>query len=129
MVDVYRHRTKGCVVAHCVGTTWTAEFLVRNMKHSEDKKGCNVYCELSPEARDMVKSIPRDEGRITAVRRMQSARITFGAPQVLIVVGRDAFGNHQQADKLLAQPFLVKVTLGTSGQGTITTAEHALTSG
>jgi integrase len=38
--------------------------LVRDMKHPGDKKGNNVYCELTPEARAIIKSMPRDEERI-----------------------------------------------------------------
>jgi len=38
--------------------------LVRDMKHPGDKKGNNVYCELTPEALAIVKSMPRDEERI-----------------------------------------------------------------
>lgn len=35
--------------------------LVRDMKHPEDKKGNNVYCELPPESLAIIKSMPRDE--------------------------------------------------------------------
>jgi integrase len=34
------------------------------MKHPGDKKGNNVFCELSPEAIAIVKSMPRDEEQI-----------------------------------------------------------------
>jgi integrase len=38
--------------------------LVRDMKHPGDKKGNNVYCELTPEALTIIQSIPRDDERI-----------------------------------------------------------------
>jgi integrase len=38
--------------------------LVRDMKHPGDKKGNNVYCELTPGAIAIVKSMPRDEEQI-----------------------------------------------------------------
>ena len=38
--------------------------LVRDMKHPGDKKGNNVYCELTPEALKIIKSMPRDDARI-----------------------------------------------------------------
>src|SRR5690242_20854239 len=38
--------------------------MVRDMKHPGDKKGNNVYCELPPEALAIIKSMPRDGGRI-----------------------------------------------------------------
>jgi integrase len=38
--------------------------LVRDMKHPGDKKGNNVYCEVPPEARAIIDSMPRDNERI-----------------------------------------------------------------
>jgi integrase len=38
--------------------------LVRDMKHPGDKKGNNVYCELTPEALTIIQSILRDDERI-----------------------------------------------------------------
>ena len=38
--------------------------LVRDMKHPGDKKGNNVYCELTPEALKIIQSMPRDDERI-----------------------------------------------------------------
>jgi integrase len=38
--------------------------LIRDMKHPDDKKGNNVYCELPPEALAIVRSMPRSEDRI-----------------------------------------------------------------
>jgi integrase len=38
--------------------------LVRDMKHPEDKKGNNVYCELPPEALAVIKSMPRAKPEI-----------------------------------------------------------------
>jgi integrase len=38
--------------------------LVRDMKHPGDKKGNNVYCELPPEALNVINSLPRSEERI-----------------------------------------------------------------
>jgi integrase len=38
--------------------------LVRDMKHPGDKQGNNVYCELPPEALDIVRSMPRAADKI-----------------------------------------------------------------
>jgi integrase len=38
--------------------------LVRDMKHPGDKKGNNVYCELTPEALRIIQSTPREDERI-----------------------------------------------------------------
>ena len=38
--------------------------LVRDMKHPGDKKGNNVYCELTPEALAIIQSISREDERI-----------------------------------------------------------------
>ena len=38
--------------------------LVRDMKHPGDKKGNNVYCELTPEALAVVQSMPKNGERI-----------------------------------------------------------------
>src|SRR3984885_4863373 len=38
--------------------------LVRDMKHPGDKRGNNVYCELTPEAVAIIKSMPSDDARI-----------------------------------------------------------------
>lgn len=38
--------------------------LVRDMKHPGDKKGNNVYCELTPEALAIIKSMPHEDERI-----------------------------------------------------------------
>jgi integrase len=38
--------------------------LVRDMKHPGDKKGNNVYCEVTPEALAIIKSMPRAEPQI-----------------------------------------------------------------
>ena len=38
--------------------------LVRDMKHPGDKKGNNVYCELTPEALAIINSMPREGERI-----------------------------------------------------------------
>jgi integrase len=38
--------------------------LVRDMKHPGDKGGNNVYCELTPEAVAIIKSMPSDDARI-----------------------------------------------------------------
>lgn len=38
--------------------------LVRDMKHPGDKKGNNVYCELTPEALAIIKSMPREGEKI-----------------------------------------------------------------
>jgi integrase len=38
--------------------------LVRDMKHPGDKKGNNVYCELTPEALTIIQSVPREDERI-----------------------------------------------------------------
>jgi integrase len=41
--------------------------LVRDMKHPGDKKGNNVYCELTPEALKIIQSMPRNDARIFPV--------------------------------------------------------------
>jgi integrase len=38
--------------------------LVRDMKHPGDKKGNDVYCELTPEALKIIQSLPREDERI-----------------------------------------------------------------
>jgi integrase len=38
--------------------------LVRDMKHPGDKKGNHVYCELTPEALAIIKSMPREKSEI-----------------------------------------------------------------
>jgi integrase len=38
--------------------------LVRDMKHPGDKKGNNVYCELTPDASKVIESMPREDERI-----------------------------------------------------------------
>ncbi|MDP2411464.1 MAG: site-specific integrase [Pseudolabrys sp.] len=42
----------------------TDRILVRDMKHPGDKKGNNVYCELTPEAITFIDSMPREDERI-----------------------------------------------------------------
>ncbi|MDO9413799.1 MAG: site-specific integrase [Pseudolabrys sp.] len=42
----------------------TDRILVRDMKHPGDKKGNNVYCELTPEALTIIKTVPREDERI-----------------------------------------------------------------
>ena len=71
--------------------------LVRDMKHPGDKKGNNAYCELPPEAVAIVKSMPRDEERISlkAISAFaSSARVHFPKDEGLpfLNAGREPAG-------------------------------------
>ena len=85
--------------SHCCGGTIFEEdrILVRDMKHPGDKKGNNAYCELPPEAVAIVKSMPRDEERISlkAISAFaSSARVHFPKDKGLpfLNAGRETAG-------------------------------------
>ena len=60
--------------------------LVRDMKHPGDKKGNNVYCELTTEAVAIIKSMPRNEERKSSpTRPMPSAPRFTRACKILAI--------------------------------------------
>lgn len=61
----FQHDGRKKITLLCWDDLEEDRILVRDMKHPGDKKGNNVHRELPPEALAIVKSMPREEERIS----------------------------------------------------------------